>query len=85
MPPVTVNGRSGANPNSRAWVRTAIAVIASSAGGMDIEEVAQQTPEKILAVNVHPAAGLQPYQCRELAFALKLSGKQLSDFQSKTT
>ena len=62
--------------------RGRIAVIASSAGGMDIEEVAQQTPEKILAVNVHPAAGLQPYQCRELAFALKLSGKQLSDFQS---
>ena len=61
--------------------RGRIAVIASSAGGMDIEEVAQQTPEKILAVNVHPAAGLQPYQCRELAFALKLSGKQMSDFQ----
>jgi succinyl-CoA synthetase beta subunit len=62
--------------------RGRIAVIASSAGGMDIEEVAHTTPEKILAVNVHPAAGLQPYQCRELAFALKLSGKQLSDFQA---
>src|SRR6202046_4852824 len=44
--------------------RGRIAVIASSAGGMDIEEVAHKTPEKIIAVAVHPAAGLQPYQCR---------------------
>jgi len=61
--------------------RGRIAVIASSAGGMDIEEVAEKTPEKIIAVTVHPAAGLQPYQCRELAFALQLAGPQLSDFQ----
>jgi succinyl-CoA synthetase beta subunit len=62
--------------------RGRIAVIASSAGGMDIEEVAHQTPEKIIAVSVHPAAGLQPYQCRELAFALQLAGKQLGEFQN---
>jgi succinyl-CoA synthetase beta subunit len=62
--------------------RGRIAVIASSAGGMDIEEVARTTPEKILAVNVHPAAGLQSYQCRELAFALQLAGKQLGAFQA---
>ena len=61
--------------------RGRIAVIVSSAGGMDIEEVAHKTPQKILAVTVHPAAGLQPYQCRELAFALKLTGKQIGDFQ----
>ena len=61
--------------------RGRIAVIASSAGGMDIEEVAHKTPEKIIAVSVHPAAGLQPYQCRELAFALKLTGKQIGEFQ----
>jgi succinyl-CoA synthetase beta subunit len=61
--------------------RGRIAVIASSAGGMDIEEVAHKTPEKIIAVTVHPAAGLQPYQCRELAFALQLAGKQVSEFQ----
>jgi succinyl-CoA synthetase beta subunit len=61
--------------------RGRVAVIASSAGGMDIEEVAEKTPEKIIAVTVHPAAGLQPYQCRELAFALQLAGKQLSEFQ----
>jgi succinyl-CoA synthetase beta subunit len=62
--------------------RGRIAVIASSAGGMDIEAVAQRTPEKIIAVNVHPAAGLQPYQCRQLAFALKLVGPQIAEFQS---
>ena len=48
-------------------------VIASAAGGMDIEEVAAHTPEKILTVNVDPAAGLQPYQCRKLAFGLGLT------------
>ena len=52
--------------------RGRIAVIASAAGGMDIEEVAEHTPEKILTVNVDPAAGLQPYQCRKLAFGLGL-------------
>jgi succinyl-CoA synthetase beta subunit len=62
--------------------RGRIAVIASSAGGMDIEAVAQRTPEKIIAVNVHPAAGLQPYQCRQLAFALQLAGPQIAEFQS---
>jgi succinyl-CoA synthetase beta subunit len=62
--------------------RGRIAVIASSAGGMDIEEVAHHTPEKIIAANVHPAAGLQPYQCRELAFVLQLAGKQVSELQA---
>jgi succinyl-CoA synthetase beta subunit len=61
--------------------RGRIAIIASSAGGMDIEAVAHKTPEKIITATVHPAAGLQPYQCRELAFALKLTGKQVSEFQ----
>ncbi|HEU4627307.1 MAG TPA: ADP-forming succinate--CoA ligase subunit beta [Steroidobacteraceae bacterium] len=59
-----------------------IAVIASAAGGMDIEEVAAHTPEKILTVNVDPAAGLQPYQCRKLAFGLGLTGKQIGELQS---
>jgi succinyl-CoA synthetase beta subunit len=62
--------------------RGRIAVIASQSGGMDIEAVAHGTPEKIIAVNVHPAAGLQPYQCRKLAFALKLAGPQIAEFQS---
>jgi succinyl-CoA synthetase beta subunit len=62
--------------------RGRIAVIASAAGGMDIEEVAAHTPEQILTVNVHPAAGLQPYQCRQLAFGLQLRGEQIGEFQA---
>jgi succinyl-CoA synthetase beta subunit len=62
--------------------RGRIAVIASAAGGMDIEEVAAHTPEKILTVNVDPAAGLQPYQCRKLGFGLGFSTKQVGEFQS---
>ena len=58
-----------------------IAVIASAAGGMDIEEVAAKEPEKIVTANVHPAAGLQPYQCRRLAFALGFKGEQIGAFQ----
>jgi len=61
--------------------KSRIALIASSAGGMDIEEVAEHTPEKILAVNIDPAAGLQPYQARKLAFGLGLKGKQVNEFQ----
>jgi succinyl-CoA synthetase beta subunit len=57
-----------------------IAFVASAAGGMDIEEVALHTPEKILRVNVHPAAGLQDFQCRQLAFGLGLAGPQISQF-----
>ena len=62
--------------------RGRIALIASAAGGMDIEEVAAKTPEKILAVTVHPAAGLQPYQARQIAFGLGLKGAQIAEFQS---
>ena len=62
--------------------RGRIALIASAAGGMDIEEVAHQTPEKILSVTIHPAAGLQPHQARELAFGLGLSGTQIGEFQA---
>jgi succinyl-CoA synthetase beta subunit len=58
-----------------------VALIASVAGGMDIEEVAAHTPEQIVSVSVHPAAGLQPYQCRKLAFALGLTGAQIAAFQ----
>ena len=58
-----------------------IAFIVSAAGGMDIEEVAAKEPEKIVTANVHPAAGLQPYQCRRLAFALGFKGEQVGAFQ----
>src|SRR5947207_5642789 len=62
--------------------RGRIALIASASGGMDIEEVAHETPERILSVNIHPAAGLEPYQARELAFGLGLRGAQVTQFQS---
>ncbi|BBL73780.1 ADP-forming succinate--CoA ligase subunit beta [Methylomagnum ishizawai] len=50
--------------------------MASSAGGMDIEEVAAHTPEQILTCTADPAAGIQPYQCRDLAFAMGLDAAQ---------
>src|SRR5258706_649257 len=62
--------------------RSRIAVVASQAGGMDIEQVAHDTPEKILAVSVHPAAGLQPWQCRQLAYGLGLTPPQVAQFQT---
>ena len=62
--------------------RGRIALIASAAGGMDIEEVAARTPQKILTVNIHPAADLQPYQARQIAFGLGLKGAQIAEFQS---
>lgn len=52
-----------------------IAIMASAAGGMDIEEVAAKTPEKIVTVAVHPATGLLPFQARRLAYGLGLSTK----------
>ena len=61
--------------------RSRLSFIASQAGGMDIEEVAAHTPEKILRVEIHPAAGLQSYQCRQLAFGLGLSGDQVKQFE----
>ena len=61
--------------------KSRIAFIVSAAGGMDIEEVAAKQPEKIITANVHPAAGLQPYQCRRLAFALGFKGEQIAAFQ----
>ncbi len=51
------------------------AIIASTEGGMNIEEVAEKTPEKILKVFIHPGIGLQAYQCRKIAAALGLRGK----------
>jgi succinyl-CoA synthetase beta subunit len=55
--------------------------LASSAGGMDIEEVAAKTPDKILTSLVQPAAGLQSWQVRRLAFGLGLAGAQIKQLQ----
>ncbi len=57
-----------------------VVVVASTAGGMEIEEVAQQTPEKILQEICDPLLGLVDYQARNLAFALGLSGTQINAF-----
>ena len=57
-----------------------ITIMASASGGMDIEEVAARDPRAILTEVIHPAVGLQGYQCRNLAFALGLSGAQVREF-----
>ena len=57
-----------------------ISFIASAAGGMDIEKVAAETPEKIFSVAVAPDAGLQDYQARQLAFGLELDKAQMRQF-----
>jgi succinyl-CoA synthetase beta subunit len=57
-----------------------VTIMASTEGGMEIEEVAENHPEKILRVAIDPAAGNWPFQARELAFALGLTGKQISSF-----
>ncbi|MCP5143820.1 MAG: ADP-forming succinate--CoA ligase subunit beta [Gammaproteobacteria bacterium] len=53
-----------------------VTIMASAAGGMDIEEVAATTPEKILTERIDPILGLQGYQCRRLGFALDFNGDQ---------
>jgi len=60
--------------------RSRIVFMASAAGGMNIEEVAAETPEKILTTLVNPATGMLPYQCRKLAFGLGLEGDQIKQF-----
>ena len=60
--------------------RARIAFMASDAGGMNIEEVAAEQPERILTTLVEPAAGLQPFQARRLGFGLGLSGDALKAF-----
>ena len=53
-------------------------IMASAAGGMDIEEVAAATPEKIVRVHVEPGVGLVPFQARQIAFAIGLDGPQVN-------
>ncbi|MCI0518006.1 MAG: ADP-forming succinate--CoA ligase subunit beta [Woeseiaceae bacterium] len=57
-----------------------ISFIASAAGGMDIEKVAEETPDKIFTVAISPDAGLQPYQARRLSFGLGLDKNQSRQF-----
>ncbi len=57
-----------------------IVFMASTEGGVEIEKVAHETPEKILTVTVDPILGVQPYQARELSFGLGLVGDQIKQF-----
>ena len=55
-----------------------IMIVASAAGGMDIEEVAKNNPQAIVNISVEPAVGIQKFQAREIAFALGLKAKQVN-------
>jgi len=57
-----------------------VAIMASSEGGVEIEEVAAQTPEKIITVHVHPLLGMQSYQARQLAYGIGLPKEHVSAF-----
>ena len=57
--------------------QSAVTVMASTEGGMDIEEVAEKTPEKIIRVTIDAATGMLPFHARRIAFGLGLEGKQV--------
>jgi succinyl-CoA synthetase beta subunit len=57
-----------------------IVIMASTEGGVEIEKVAEKTPEKILKVTIDPLVGVQPFQARDIAFALGLTGDQIKQF-----
>ena len=57
-----------------------VVLMASTEGGVEIEKVAEETPEKILKTSINPLTGLQPFQGRELAFGLGLKGDQIKQF-----
>ena len=59
-----------------------VAILGSTEGGMDIEEVAERTPEKILSVQVDPLVGICDFQARNLGYDLELSAKQCDAFVS---
>jgi succinyl-CoA synthetase beta subunit len=57
-----------------------VVLMVSTEGGVEIEKVAHDTPEKIITAVIDPLVGVLPYQCRELGFALKLNAEQLKQF-----
>ncbi len=57
-----------------------VVIMASTEGGMEIEKVAANSPEKILKISINPVTGLQPFQTRELAFGLRLQGDEIKQF-----
>ncbi len=56
-----------------------VTIIASREGGMDIEEVAEKSPEKIISVSIDATFGFKPFHGRKIAFGLGLEGKQVND------
>ncbi|CAA9283960.1 MAG: Succinyl-CoA ligase [ADP-forming] beta chain [uncultured Microvirga sp.] len=62
-----------------------LTIMASTEGGMEIEEVAEHHPEKILKAAIDPAAGISGFHCRKLAFGLGLTGKQVASFTKFVT
>jgi succinyl-CoA synthetase beta subunit len=57
-----------------------VVIMASTEGGVEIEKVAEETPEKIFKIVVDPLVGVMPYQCRQVAFKLGLTGDQIKQF-----
>jgi len=62
-----------------------VVFMASTEGGTEIEKVAAETPEKIIKAAIDPLTGLQPFQCRQLAFGLGLEGDQIKQFAKLLT
>ena len=62
-----------------------VVFMASTEGGVEIEKVAEETPEKIVRVIVDPLVGVMPYQCREVAFKLELEESQIKSFAKLLT
>src|SRR5205085_12067181 len=60
-------------------------MIASAAGGMDIEEVAAKTPEQIVRVHIDPGVGLVPFEARQIGFGIGLDGALVNKFVKLTT
>lgn len=65
--------------------RRRVVFMASTEGGVEIEKVAEKTPEKILYVAIDPLVGIMPYQCRELGFALGLKSEQIRQLTNLLT
>src|SRR5262249_14408135 len=62
---------------------SAVTFIGSKEGGVNIEDVAHSNPEKIITVPVDPAAGIQPYHARKLAFGMQIPVELHGDFQKR--
>jgi succinyl-CoA synthetase beta subunit len=60
-------------------------IMASAAGGMDIEEVAEKTPEKIVRVHISPGVGIVPFEARQLGFGIGLDAPQVNKFVKVVT